>query len=382
MRTQVHYITNIAPLYRKNLWKRILESQSIKTTFFYGKGKSGIKEIAINDDYFKDYSDQFKIIENVWFKNKVLIWQKGVISNSLTTKPNLVILLGEFAVISNWILLLIYRLKSVPVVIYGHGMYGNEVGLKALLRRTYLKIGSAHLVYENHAKKVMTKSGFDSNNIHVFYNSLDYDKQLEQRKMLLKGAAEKNNFFANNKLPTIVFIGRLTEEKKLHYLIRIAANLKTETPINLLFIGKGEMMKSLKEEALKNLEIGTFHFYGACYDEEILGELLYYSDLCISPGNVGLTAIHSLSYGTPVATHSNIFEQGPEVEAIEEGSTGFFFKQHNLEDLTSKTKEWLKNSKTKRETIRKACFNTIDTKYNPNNQLKIYNDLIQKHHKK
>ena len=46
-------------------------------------------------------------------------------------------------------------------------------------------------------------------------------------------------------------------------------------------------------------------FYGACYDESKLGELIFNADLCVSPGNVGLTAVHSMGYGTPVITHNN-----------------------------------------------------------------------------
>ena len=33
---------------------------------------------------------------------------------------------------------------------------------------------------------------------------------------------------------------------------------------------------------------------------KIISKYLYYADICVSPGNVGLTAIHSLTYGTPV----------------------------------------------------------------------------------
>lgn len=376
MRTTVHYITNIAPLYRKNLWNRLLHNKDIDIKFFFGKGKSGIKEIDISEEEYKDYQTHFFELKNFWFKNKILVWQNKVISNSFSKKPDVVILLGEFAVLSNWLLSLIYRVRRVPIVIYGHGMYGNEKGIKAILRKLYLKTADAHLVYENHAKKVMVKSGFNPNDIYVFYNSLDYDTQIKQRQELITSNKKSKDFFEDKSLPVVVFIGRLTEEKKLNYLIDIAKRLEDDTPINLLFIGKGPVMESLKKQAKKDLKHRSYHFYGACYDESELGELLFYSDLCISPGNVGLTAIHSLTYGTPVATHSNIFEQGPEVEAIQEGDTGFFFKQHDLEDLAHKTKEWLIHSSKNREAIREDCFNIIETRYNPDNQLEIFKRLL------
>ena len=49
------------------------------------------------------------------------------------------------------------------------------------------------------------------------------------------------------------------------------------------------------------------------------------SDLTVSPGNIGLTAIHSLSYGTPVCSHSNFNNQMPESEAIINFEKWFFF---------------------------------------------------------
>ena len=52
--------------------------------------------------------------------------------------------------------------------------------------------------------------------------------------------------------------------------------------------------------------------------------------------NVGLTAIHSLSFGTPVLTHNNFDNQMPEVQAINEGENGGFFIENDLEDLIKK----------------------------------------------
>ena len=51
---------------------------------------------------------------------------------------------------------------------------------------------------------------------------------------------------------------------------------------------------------------------------------LYFILHFVSPGNVGLTAIHSLSYGTPVLTHNNFNNQMPEVESIQPGFNGYF----------------------------------------------------------
>jgi glycosyltransferase involved in cell wall biosynthesis len=374
---KVYFVTNIAPLYRANLFKKLANNKFFDITFFFGLGSNGITGIDLNKEEFKEFASQSSEVKNYWFKNKVLIWQTDVVLKSIFSKPNLVILLGEFSILSNWFSAFIFRIRSIPVIMYGHGMYGNETGLKLFLRRSYLKLAKGHLLYEKHAKKVLTQQGFDNKKLYVFHNSLDYDLQKETRDELIKSNNEKPyTFFENSSLPTIIFIGRLTPEKKLINLILLSKRLmEIGIPINLLIIGKGSERESLELEAEKLLKNQTYHFYGACYDETILGSLIYNADLCVSPGNVGLTAIHSLSYGTPVTTHSNFYQQGPEVESIEEGKTGFLFEQDNLDDLVKKTALWLNTNLEDRDEIRKKCYKIIDDFYNPYKQMEIFTQM-------
>jgi len=105
---------------------------------------------------------------------------------------------------------------------------------------------------------------------------------------------------------------------------------------NLVIIGKDEEDTKIEKHIDKNQYKGRIWLYGACYDEEIIGELIFNAQLCVSPGNVGLTAMHSLVYGTPVITHNNFSNQGPEFEAIIDGKTGSFFKEDSAEDLANK----------------------------------------------
>jgi glycosyltransferase involved in cell wall biosynthesis len=317
-------------------------------------------------------------LKNYWLKGKILVWQTKFLRRTISSKPDLAVLIGEFSVLSNWLSAIILRFKRVPVIMYGHGMYGNESGLKLWLRKSFLKLASGHLLYEKHAKKVLTQQGFDNKKLYVFHNSLDYDVQKETRESLIKSNPKKPyTFFENSLLPTIIFIGRLTPEKKLTTLILLSKRLmEMGIPINLLIIGKGSEQEILELEAEKLLKNQTYHFYGACYDETILGSLIYNADLCVSPGNVGLTAIHSLSYGTPVTTHSNFYQQGPEVESIEEGKTGFLFEQDNLEDLVQKTALWLNTTLEDRGQIRNDCYTVIDDFYNPYKQMEIFTQMV------
>ena len=129
------------------------------------------------------------------------------------------------------------------------------------------------------------------------------------------------------------------------------------------------MLISLADHLLNSK---NFNFFGEVYDESTLSELIYNSDICISPGNIGLTAIHCLSYGTPVVSHSNFDNQMPEVESIIVNENGFLFKENDENDLANKILYWLNKKKIKRENVR----NIINEKYNPYYQKKIIDQLI------
>jgi hypothetical protein len=89
--------------------------------------------------------------------------------------------------------------------------------------------------------------------------------------------------------------------------------------------------------------------------------------LTCSPGKIGLTAIHSLSYGTPAITHSDMNEQMPEVEAIVDGVTGLLFEHNNAVDLAEKIGQWI-DTKADRASVRRTCYDVIDSKWNPRRQ--------------
>ena len=99
--------------------------------------------------------------------------------------------------------------------------------------------------------------------------------------------------------------------------------------------------------------------------------MIYLSDLCVSPGNVGLTAIHALSYGTGVASHNNFNNQMPEVESIIDGVNGFLFREGDYLDLVEKIRSFLKA-----KPLKKKARQIIDEKYNPYSQKLIFDKLI------
>jgi glycosyltransferase involved in cell wall biosynthesis len=370
--------TNIASHYRASLWALLLKNPIWEIHFFFGSNSnSGIQPINFSAKEFSLYKNQLHQLKNFWIKGKILIWQKGVIGPCFKEEFDQAIFLGEMYCLSTWLAAIICRLRGVRVVFWGHGIYGNEGRIKLFIRKIFYHLAHQHLLYERRAKKIMHESGFNPNNLYVVFNSLDYDthKTLRIRFQNLN-KSDVFTFFSDPLLPVIVFIGRLTAVKKLDLLLDAVKLINSESvKVNLLFIGEGPERKSLEFDGQVGLVKRWLYFRGACYNEEIIGKYLYASDLCVSPGNVGLTAIHSLSLGTPVATHDNLNNQMPEAEAITEGYNGFFFKENDIKDLKTKVENWLK-SNTNRNKIREQCYEIIDKYYNPYYQFNVFNKIF------
>ena len=268
---KVLHITNIASLYRQAQWSKLLAHPRLDYHFAFGDNPyAGIKTIDFSVSPFTKFKASLHGIKNIWVFKKFLVWQRGVIGKCLKTNANLVILLGEFNVLSNWIGALICRIRKVPVVFRGHGMYGNEKGLKLFLRKNYYKLANGHLVYERRSKKIMVSHGFKAENIHIIFNSLDYDAHREARERIKNlDKAEIYPFFKNPEAPVLLFVGRLTTVKKLHLFLEAVAilNKKGHYP-NILIVGDGPEGPELKKYATQHLKEGYYHFYGACYNEK------------------------------------------------------------------------------------------------------------------
>ena len=368
---KILYFTNVFPHYRISIWKELLNSKKFSISIFYSK--SQLDQIE-GVDLSRNFSEK-NILKLNYIKNyKIfghIVWQSMSIKKSFFSNYDVILLLGDMKIISNWIVSIISRLRNKKVIFWTHGIYGNESYLKKKIRLLFLSLSNKILLYENNAKRQLIKNGLNPSNLHVIYNSLNYDYQ----KKLFDYLNEKNNYHKNNRRK-IIFIGRLTKVKKIDMLINVINKLNESNLIyDLKIIGDGPEKTYLQSISSKGVEKGYINFLGSLYDEKKIAKLLYNSDLCVSPGNVGLTCIHSLSYGTPVCTHNNFFNQMPESEIITDGKNGIFFEENSLEDLKEKIIFWFDNlhGKYSKEFIRKK----IDESYNPANQIKIFNNIIE-----
>ncbi len=368
---KIFYFTNIFPSYRRELWKNLLGSKKMEFhIFFSNKNLNGIGTTRIDSIFSKAEKQKMYQIQNYAIKGH-LCWQKGVLKALWSTNFKTAIFLGDMKILSNWIGILICRIRGKKVAFWTHGMYGNEKGLKKKIRLLFLSLADKLFLYEKRAKQIMVKHNFSKEKLYVVYNSINLKTQtavyndLTKIKLINKKA----------KPYRLLFFGRLTKIKKVNLLIPALVSLNQKTiSYELKIVGDGPEKQYLQSLVNKFKASQYIEFVAATYDEKEIGKLFLESDLLVSPGNVGLNAVHALSYGTPVITHSNFNNQMPEHEVIIDNFNGCFHLENDTDNLAQKIHEWFtqKNNQKTRELIRKKLIE----KYNPLVQLQIFEKAL------
>ncbi len=379
---RVAIVQRILSHYREPIFRMLcLQSGNIEYTFFsesinlYDSVKPidpKKAEIPVENGGLR-----WRFLKNRFIGN--FFWQSGVIKLSVSKEFDTIIYEGSVYYISTWIAAVLARLTGKRILMWGHGYLKDERGPKDWIRRAHYHLFDGILLYHNRSRDILIKKGFKPENIYVVYNSLDYSAQLkirneitEQDKLLIR-----QGLFKNPQLPILIFIGRLIARKKLSMILGAVNLLKNKGIIcNMLFIGGGTESEQLKSKAQQMGLADNFCLYGECYNEKNIGILISASDICVSPGEIGLTCMHSFVYGTPVITHDDPDTQGPEYEAIIAGYNGGFFKKDSVESLAAEIERWLLKNQDS-NTIAAQCYEVIDKFYNPMYQVKVINDAVQ-----
>lgn len=359
-------IFNYAPLYRTSVYSLI--DREYDARFFFGdepvagQGDAGIAKMDVS--VFSHPPGRIR--------NRVLLgripWRSGMLSLPFRFRTFLVS--GDF----NWAyfpFLALCRVLGRKVYAWGHGF--RDMKRYPRLKRLYFRWLDGYFVYGGKMACRMTELGFDAGKLHVICNSLNTGTDPEANR-LLAGDIYRSHF--GNSLPVVIFSGRLTRSKRLDMLVDAYIEHALEgLRYNLVIVGDGPEAGLLGRKLENAPYASGVWFYGECYDEKTMSVLLYNATLCVSPGNVGLTAIHAMTYGVPVISHDDFSTQMPEYEAIVEGRTGLLYAAGDYVDLKRAIRQWLTMDRN-REEIRLDCYREIDSRWNSLYQIEVLKSVI------
>ena len=365
-------ITNFASHYRSAIYQLI--DQEFEADFVFGDKVGDIKPMN-----YQMLTHQVSIVHNVSMGRGY--YQQGVLKY-LVKDYDTYLMAGEFRCISTWLMLLCLRLMPRKrSYLWTHGWLGKERGLKRMLTFLFFWLADGVFVYNCRSRNLMVEGGVPSRKVVTLYNSLDYDLQLSLRKSLSNSEIYRHHFGNDGKV--IIFVGRLTSIKRLDLVLEAMSLSRCRGEnYNFVLVGDGEARKSLEALTIDWGLKEQVWFYGACYDEKTIAEMIYNADVCVSPGNIGLTAMHVLMYGCPAITNDDFNHQMPEFEAIKPGETGEFFESDNPKALADVIVRWFRTNKNRRELIRNNCYEEIDKYWNPHYQIDALVDCLTRKMKK
>ncbi len=363
-------IFNYAPKYRESIYTKI--DETFDAQFVFGKevieGKvSGIAKL----DYriFKHNPIENR---NILLLNK-LLWRTGLLLLPLKRKYNSFLITADTP-ISYIPFLLLCRLLGKKVYGWGHGFKEHPKQLR-ILEKLYKSSVDVFFTYGESGKRKMQELGWKEEQLSIIYNSLNGGVDPTANESLVSNIY-RDHF--QNEFPVLIFIGRLIHNKRIDWLLSTIADLCLKgLDFNLMIIGNGVAYYELKRQAEELAITDRVWFYGECYEEEELKELLYNADLCVSPGEVGLTALHTMSYGVPVISHNNFYKQGPEYELIIPEETGMLYRYGDYNDLLEKISYWFTHNYD-RKRVRGNCYDLINDKWNSNYQIQLLKQYIRR----
>lgn len=379
------------PHYRAPIFRRLSKSPQLDFVVWAGNNRTMFhgQEVATAQDAGVADGINWRPVRSHRFRRWPLRdfeWQPEALKLAWRQDVDVLMIHGIKS-LSNWLVRVICKLRRIPLVEWTHGAIRPPPPWKWRVRKFYMKWADAFLLYGQYACDFFVAQGFDARRVFRINNSLDYDKQVTIRDALTEDTLRETRASfgvrdADQRL--IVHCGRIRKKKTLRLLIDAIRILKErERKVVAVIIGDGADEAGLRRYAGQCDLADRVVFCGPVYDEERLGRIIAASDLCVVPASLGLTAMHSMVYGTPVLTCDNSgWVQGPEFDAVIDGETGILFRWKDLDDLVQKMDAALYPVPCKPD-MAQACRDTIAREFTPAYQervvLRMINTLVPAH---
>ncbi|GGI94324.1 glycosyltransferase [Pseudarthrobacter scleromae] len=134
--------------------------------------------------------------------------------------------------------------------------------------------------------------------------------------------------------PTVMFAGRLAEEKHVDVLIEAVSKTPPELNVHLEIVGGGEVSSSLEELVRRLRMTDRVKFLGLASDEELRRAYIQ-ADLFCMPGTAelqSLVTLEAMSASTPVV----LADAMALPHLVRDGENGYLFTPNDSDDLAKK----------------------------------------------
>lgn len=320
---EVLYVGNFFPRYRQSLFEALQATPDLRFSFMFGDALQGTP-IAPGD---AGVFDRYTQIRNRWVFRRLpagpWLWQTGVVSAVIRGGATTIVFTGDWRILSTWVAAPLARLRGSRVVFQTMGWRGAEGRGKRLLKRVFFRLADQLALMSDDAVRTAHAEGFDPEHVGAIYNSdwsLDDYLRIEDRS-------------SEPRPETVICVSRIVPDRRLDWLVKVAHEICSESrPLRLVLVGAmGEGVDA--RDFVSSSEALEIVLPGPVHDRSELRSLYAESDVCVIPGAAGLAVIQAMGNGVPVVTSDNAEIQGPEVEALVEGVSGFAYTYGDLGSL-------------------------------------------------
>ncbi len=193
--------------------------------------------------------------------------------------------------------------------------------------------------------------------IDYFQNTLDVDENIIYSGVDVPERVYERMEKDEGEAATVLYVGKLTERKRLDYLLRAVSILKDRYQIRLEIYGDGKCRHEFEKLASKLLASGTYEFYGNKSRTEIFNAMSHADIFCMPSVNetLGLVYLEAMSCGC-----ITIGSRGEGIDGvIEDGINGFLVNPDDVNDIASKISDILQMSPEEKKAFRERTMETM-----------------------
>jgi glycosyltransferase involved in cell wall biosynthesis len=174
--------------------------------------------------------------------------------------------------------------------------------------------------------------------------------------------------------PTVLFAGRLAEEKHVDVLIEAIGKTPPELNVHLEVVGGGEVRPAL-EDLVRRLGLGSrVKFLGLASDED-LRKAYIRADLFCMPGTAelqSLVTLEAMSASTPVV----LADAMALPHLVRDGENGYLFTPNDSDDLAKKITQVLELPKEELRAMGRASRQMVEP-HSIQGTLQTFEDLYR-----
>ncbi len=187
----------------------------------------------------------------------------------------------------------------------------------------------------------------------------------------VQGGKIRRKMLKNRNEKLVLYVGRISREKKIETMLKAAKNLNDEN-IRFTFVGTGPALNYYSKMSSR-LGLSDKVSFTGFVDDKILPSYYASADLFCIPSTFetqGIVSLEAMASGKPVVGADSLALK----EIIKNGKNGEKFVPNDSKDCAKKIKKVINNIDSYKETVQTARMYTVEK--TTDELLKVYNRVI------